>query len=483
MSETSPPMQSVLAPSIQVGGAAANVVGAAILLAGPALWNGYPIVFFDSLDYFWMSLTGEFVVSRTMPYGAFLALTHLRMSLWLTVAVQCLLTAYVLREALAVFVPSRPNRLLIPVTMLLCLLTALPWYTGQIMPDMFAGLAPLAVITVLYGRGVLGRVQQWALGAIALIAATVHTSHLLLFIGLVASVTFFAFVAPRIFSISGRQAGSIALLGAASIGSVIALHGFWGGHFVMSQSGSVFMLARFMQDGLAQRYLEDVCPRTPTAEPPPFRLCAVRDRLPLSTNQFLWNHEWGGNSPFMELGGWRGLPDEAAKVVAGSLRAYPVDHLIAVLENVILQLRMSATGDGFEKMEWIMRNDIRRTFPAESDAFLGARQHQEPPVDFSYLNAIHLPVLWGAYLGLVLLVVIGWKRRDAPLTGLATLLLLAVLGNAFICGVFSNPNHRYQSRITWIAVFGLTGGILRMVGTDPGRRPFAQEQDVPTQSR
>lgn len=439
-----------------------------MLLAGPAIWNGYPIVFFDSLDYFWISLTGEFVVSRTMPYGAFLALTHLRLSLWLTVAAQCLLTAYLLREVLAVFVPQWSNRLLIPLVLLLCLVTALPWYTGQIMPDMFVGLAPLAVVSLLYGWAAMGWIRRCVLLAIAVVAASVHSSHLLLLLGLAASIAILAFTVGRFVGISRRQAGGIGILGVGSILSVIVLHGLWGGQFVMSQSGSVFILARFMQDGLAQRYLEDVCPRLPPAEPP-LRLCAVRDRLPLSTNQFLWNHEWGGTSPFMELGGWTGLPDEAARIVTGSLRAYPGDHLLAVLKNFILQLAMPATGDGFEKMEWIMRNDIRRTFPDESDAFLAARQHQEPPVDFSYLNAFHVPAGWGALVGLALLVVIAWKRHDASLTGLSTLLLLAVLGNAFICGVFSNPNHRYQSRIAWLAVFGLALGVVRIVGTNPGQ--------------
>ena len=73
---------SVVAPSKwHFRALAANVAASAALLAGPAIWNGYPIVFFDSLDYFWTSLTGEFLVNRTMPYGAFLALTHLRISL------------------------------------------------------------------------------------------------------------------------------------------------------------------------------------------------------------------------------------------------------------------------------------------------------------------------------------------------------------------------------------------------------------------
>jgi len=35
--------------------------------------------------------------------------------------------------------------------------------------------------------------------------------------------------------------------------------------------------------------------------------------------------------------------------------------------------------------------------------------------------------------------------------------LLALLGNATICGVLSNPNDRYQGRLVWLAV--LAAGI------------------------
>ena len=48
------------------------------------------------------------------------------------------------------------------------------------------------------------------------------------------------------------------------------------------------------------------------------------------------------------------------------------------------------------------------------------------------------------------------RRHD--LAGLASFTMLALLGNAFICGALSNPHHRYQSRILWLAplVVGMT---------------------------
>ena len=36
---------------------------------------------------------------------------------------------------------------------------------------------------------------------------------------------------------------------------------------------------------------------------------------------------------------------------------------------------------------------------------------------------------------------------------LPAFVLLALLGNAFICGALSSPHDRYQSRLIWAAVF------------------------------
>ena len=46
-----------------------------------------------------------------------------------------------------------------------------------------------------------------------------------------------------------------------------------------------------------------------------------------------------------------------------------------------------------------------------------------------------------------------WRRRLDDLTLLAATVSLALLGNAFICGVISGPHDRYGARMVWIATF------------------------------
>ena len=45
------------------------------------------------------------------------------------------------------------------------------------------------------------------------------------------------------------------------------------------------------------------------------------------------------------------------------------------------------------------------------------------------------------------------RRRIDDLTLLAGTVTLALLGNAFICGVISGPHDRYGARMVWVATF------------------------------
>jgi hypothetical protein len=53
-------------------------------------------------------------------------------------------------------------------------------------------------------------------------------------------------------------------------------------------------------------------------------------------------------------------------------------------------------------------------------------------------------------------IVISVRRRDIRSVPLLVFVFLALLGNAVICGVFSNPHARYQSRLIWVPAFALS---------------------------
>ncbi len=53
-------------------------------------------------------------------------------------------------------------------------------------------------------------------------------------------------------------------------------------------------------------------------------------------------------------------------------------------------------------------------------------------------------------LGLLLLLQHAAARRALDKASLPALVLLGLIGNAIVCGTFSNPHDRYQSRIVWL---------------------------------
>jgi hypothetical protein len=74
-------------------------------------------------------------------------------------------------------------------------------------------------------------------------------------------------------------------------------------------------------------------------------------------------------------------------------------------------------------------------------------------------------------LAILLLLTHAAQRRRWDEGVLPALVFLALVGNAIICGTFSNPHDRYQSRLIWLPVFV----VLLALARDPGAlRPAAE---------
>ncbi len=428
-------------PSKSLSTALATLVSA-VLLAAPALVNGYPLVFYDSADYIDMSFTLQPVIYRTMPYALVLLPAHPLASLWIVVALQCLLAAWVIVVAVRVFLPGASSWTACILTALLAVLTALPWYAGQIMPDFLGGLLALALAALLFARPMLGWPTRIGLFAVALMAAAAHATFMLLAIGL-ALAMLLVWLALRRLRPGLAFLALPALIAAGGVGTTVAVHYAASGRPFISQSGDVFLLARFMQDGLVKPYLDRVCPS------PDYKLCAYRDRLPGSANDFLWAYD----NLLDKIGGWQGAQDEAGRIVRGSLAAFPLRHLVAALRDVGAQLAEFDTGDGTWSQLDATAVAVARHFPGELPAYMNALQ-QRDRFDFARINLVHAPAAIVGMAGLAVLGLARWRRRDLAGAGLALTLALAVLGNAAICGVLSNPGDRYGSRMVWIGTLG-----------------------------
>ena len=180
------------------------------------------------------------------------------------------------------------------------------------------------------------------------------------------------------------------------------------------------------------------------------KLCDYAAELPGTADEWLWTYA----SPIHKLGGWDGYAPEARRLILATLRVYPAAHLDAAIRAAVEQFASFRTTLSVKRSDNI---DAIETFarvlsPRADARFLSARQQRDQP-DVSAINLVHVPA---AAISLVLIGFVAVSRRTdrfGAFTGtLGATVLLALVGNAVICGVFSNPNDRYQNRLIWIAV-------------------------------
>jgi hypothetical protein len=420
------------------------------LLLAPALWNGFPLMFFDSGAFIEQAVTGGFVPERSVFYSWFLALLQLRLSLWIPVAAQAAIAVWVIAEfARAVapdLAPERSPGKFAALMLALAVGTGLPWYAGQVLADILAPLMVLSLYLLGFHAAALGWGRRAGFLAVAVLAATSHASHLGLMGGLAAVTALAQWIAPKD-SAPGpapepRPRLALPTLAfALSLALIVASNFARTGEVFFSRAGSAFVLARLMQDGIVKRLLDDTCPEAG------WRLCPHKDALPRTANDWLW----GQGSPFWELGAFTGTEAESRRMIAESLRRYPLMHLKTAAKATADQFALFRTGDGIEPQNHLLAPIFAKFLPGQLAAYNAARQ-QNRLISFAWIDPLHRAVGWLSILAAAAIPVLalrGPRRRRDDRLFLPAFLLLALLGNAFICGALSNPHDRYQSRLIW----------------------------------
>jgi len=434
-------------PAMPVRGAPICALAMAILslmFLSVAIWNGFPLIFYDTGAYVLEGLGHVFLVERAPVYAEFLFLMGARFSLWPVVVVQALMTSYMILQVARAEVPGLTLRGLVAIGAVLNLFTGVAWYAGQVEPDIFTPMLILGAWLLLFRGDRLGKGgRSWVTGLTSL-AVACHPSHLGLLGGLLIAAILLRLMARRGRGLPRPDLKRGAIVLATSLSLILAGNFVLTGKLFLSKSGSVFLFARLMQDGIVQRLMNDTCPPAGTQN---WRLCAFKNRLPKSANAWLW----GEGSGFRALGGFTSpaQQEEDSRIILETLKRYPVMHVRAAVTDSLTQFLQFKTGDGIEPQLSIMKPNFKRTIPAQIPAYLEARQ-QRGLIRFKTLNLIHVPAGAMSLLGLLLLLQHAAIRRAWNEASLPALVLLGLIGNAIICGTFSNPHDRYQSRIVWL---------------------------------
>jgi hypothetical protein len=432
-----------------MGAALRPIIGIAVvtlMFLGVAIWNGFPLVFYDTGAYLVEGLRGAFLVERSPVYSLFLAGAGSAVSLWPVIALQSALTAYVIWEVARIEVPGLTTAGFCAIGFGLTLLTGIGWYTAQVEPDCMTALVVLGAYLLLFRAPRLGRRRIGLIAFITGLAVACHPSHMgliggLLIVGAAWRLLFHFF--PRRTPVGLPQMRLLPAVSALVLALVLTLasnlalaHALF-----LSRSGSVFVFGRLMQDGIVKKVLDDSCVNGAK----PYVLCDYRDRLAPTANAWLW----GNNPGFKAQGGFRGGQEEDSRIILESFKRYPFLNLRMAVYDSVLQFFMFKTGDGIESQERILKPGIQSMMPRQLHAYLEARQ-QRKLIRFQDINMVHVTVGMLSLLGLLLLLNHAALRRRWDEAALPGLVLLALIGNAIICGTFSNPHDRYQSRLIWV---------------------------------
>uniref|UniRef100_E6VDZ1 Glycosyltransferase RgtA/B/C/D-like domain-containing protein n=1 Tax=Rhodopseudomonas palustris (strain DX-1) TaxID=652103 RepID=E6VDZ1_RHOPX len=410
-----------------------------LLLLAPAIWNGYPLLQYDTGGYLARWYEGYLVINRSTSYGIYLHLGE-QTQFWLNLAFQAIVSLWIIQLTLRVFGITGPFRLA-AIGVGLIATTALPWITSMLLTDIFAGLSLLSLFLLIAYRDRITTLEKILLFLFTAFAASTHSATMIVLAGVCAAGwVLLPWLRGRISAAGLTQASSALVVGALLVlGCNYALSG----KLTWTPGGSGVAFGRMLQDGIVKRYLDDHCPRQQ------LKLCPYKDELPPTGDDFLW----GGNNMFDKLGRFEGMSGEMEFISRQALTTYPWMQFKAAAKATWDQLVHVATGEGTNGWLPHTYGIIERYMPDQAPAMRAAKQ-QHWDINFNAVNWVHVPVALGSMLLLLgLLGHAAWQRRLDDVTLLAGTVALALFGNALICGIISGPHDRYGSRIVWTATF------------------------------
>ncbi len=421
-------------------------VGAALLSAA-ALWNGYPLLFPDTVAYLGdghqvmqrilYGTPGWPANGRPIYYGLAAWLLDPPFTLWPVVFVQAILVAWIVKLSLRCFqVPlSRVGAL--SVIALLVLVTPVSWYVSHVMPDIFAGVLVLCMVLVECCADRLSTIETLALLMLATASVTFHVSHLVIALALLAQGTLL-----WVFSSAGRRCLRPLLLAIpvfAGLSGLLIYPWIVRHDLALAPNSLPWPLARAMTDGPAMAYLRASCDKTH------YVLCDNLDSIPTKEPEaFIWSSGSPVQSPAFQQ-----IRRQSNAILLGTMEMYPIWMLRIALGHFAAQLVSVQSEAFFTDFD---RDKLRSVLPRIVPAFDRSEQ-RAGHFDASHLramNRLHGIVYGLATIAAAVLAVPLWRRSNQRFLMALVAIIVALVANALVTGVISGVHGRYQGRVCWL---------------------------------
>jgi hypothetical protein len=426
----------------------------ALALCWPAIWNGFPLLFSDSLEYLGRghaifavlrSLhTGhlQFLFDRSEIYSSSLIFLHHAAFLWPIVAVQALLTASVLWLVIRTCVPRNPLVYYFAISLVLAISSGVAWYVSFVMPDIFGPILYLAFFLLIAAPESLQASEAVLLCALFFFSATAHATHLLVSAGLCA--LFAGAWAVGWLGMKGRGRGVLLVTGLTLLAALaqVAVHARLYGQPSLFGNPPPFLMARLLGDGPAFDYLEQHCNEFGGA------ICEHAGNLPQTAEDFLWKPDgiWHTASEEQQ----DQLRRQQLPLLLATLRYAPGRQAKISARNFFEMLVTLGPAD-FSRQNTFLPGNMDWAASGLSDRFEASLQARDamPQALFRKLQAATTLV---SVLLIAFALPLIAEQRLQVLSCLAAVVIFAVLANAFLSGVVSCIDPRLQGRVSWLLV-------------------------------
>jgi hypothetical protein len=451
----------------EIGKSIGAVLVAALLMSWPAVYNGYPLLYPDSMSYlrqgapvaralFLHRLAGYYG-GRSLIYSLGILPFHWNVTLWPVVIFNALLTAYVLWLVVRSLQPERTSTRYLALVALLSVFTGLAWFVGWIMPDIFGPVLYLAIYLIVFAPETLSHAERRVVVLIAWWAVASHVTHLMLASGLCVLFVVVLAVRHQLTRRALRPVGTVALIVFFAAAAHVALHTYLFGEPSLNGQRPPFVMARMIADGPGRWYLRRHCPALHV------EICSHSRNLPDNVDNFLWSAHgiWQSAS----LSQQERIRKEETPIVLGTLRAYPRAELVASAGHFWRQLQAFGLYD-YDPNPWILAM-VDTVLPGARPRYLRTRQARETLHEDFFTSVQDWAV------GLSLFLIACWavfaRRKWSPrVIGLATIIGFVVVANAAVTGVLANVEDRYQGRVIWLVP--LLAAVLVVTWLDERRR-------------
>jgi hypothetical protein len=415
----------------------------------PAFYNGYPLLYPDSMSYLedgplvaralFLHRFSAGYGGRSFIYCLGILPLHWNVTPWPIVGLNALLTACVLWLVVRSILPQKTITLYLAVVAALSLLTGLGWLVSLILPDIYGPVLYLSIYLLVFAPETLSRAERLSLVLITWWSVACHVTHLMVASGLCVALALLLLFRRAAARQRLRAVGVVAMTVVLAAGTHVALHAYLYGKPSLTGEHPPFLMARVIVDGPGRWYLQQRCQQEKLA------ICNYLDNFPNDVNAFLWSLDgiWQTASPDTQ----EQMRQEEMSIVWGTLRAYPRQEALIAAAHFREQLTTFDLGD-YGPNAWVLQ-EFDKVLPGARSTYQRSRQaRDELPDDFS--TSVQNPTL------IVSLVLIGvfapsvWIRRRSRLIGLSAVVVFVTLANAFVTGVLSSVEARYQSRVIWL---------------------------------